>query len=605
MSFSELVEQPFWLLGVEPTATREQIHAAFELAKRDSRAPEEILTAARDILLDPAQRLTFELAYPLGYPITELAEWLRLASVSVPSDELIRHAAHLSPLNQASFFYYVAANRPADVALLCAITDAYGRVELANVYDQLKQARRLSESPPPSFARLGEAMGVRLDLHCQRIISAYGHIDEAADVISECVREILAAGVPHQINVLKYLLITYRNATADARSSRLADIEAVCDEIERNPEESALTDELAVALDHWIALSRPLLLFENRAHVRDEALKTPLERLGSLIIDLALHAQYERAVEVAGLGKEKLRLIAASAKLLDQAAVPAEQANRTRRARNLARLLSLIDEYRKNPKPLVQALKQNGFGPEGLGAAKQLWHALALVTGETEEGVFAEAWAETRSFAKELQNHPGGVLAARSILQGLLDQGPQLTAPPSAMELLRDDLHQLTNSTAKKASVRKIRLSVAGSLVVLCALLIVVGLEKSWLSVSDVVARVFSQKLAISDEEAGDDETAPAVGAQQHLTLANLRYCEFQGERLRLIKPKVHSAEETRSFNLLVVDYNSRCSDFLYRDGDSLTVQGELARNRPRLAAEAEQILSTWRGRAPQNQPSK
>jgi hypothetical protein len=166
-------------------------------------------------------------------------------------------------------------------------------------------------------------------------------------------------------------------------------------------------------------------------------------------------------------------------------------------------------------------------------------------------------------------------------------------------------------TAAAKKSVRattsstKIRFYLAGISIVSCAVLILFGFEKPRLMMIDIFARSFSQKPATLTVEAGDEETAPAVGTQQHLTLSNLRYCEFQKQRLRLITPKVKTAEDTRAFNLLVVDYNSRCSDILFRDGDAAIVQAELAQNRERLSAEAEQIVSTWRGAAAQNQPTR
>jgi hypothetical protein len=56
---------------------------------------------------------------------------------------------------------------------------------------------------------------------------------------------------------------------------------------------------------------------------------------------------------------------------------------------------------------------------------------------------------------------------------------------------------------------------------------------------------------------------------------------------------------------MLAVDYNSRCSDFLYRDGDAATVAAEMNSNRDRLAAEADQIVVAWRGRAAQGGSTK
>jgi hypothetical protein len=55
----------------------------------------------------------------------------------------------------------------------------------------------------------------------------------------------------------------------------------------------------------------------------------------------------------------------------------------------------------------------------------------------------------------------------------------------------------------------------------------------------------------------------------------------------------------------LAVDYNSRCSDFLYRDGDAVAVAAELNSNRDRLAKEADQIVAAWPGHAPTQQAVK
>jgi len=607
MSSSESLNQPFWLLGIDPAATRERIDDAVEAARRRNFASEEALTAAREILLDPVRRLPYELSYPLGRPVSELEEWRRLVSDGVRGDELSKHASQLSPLSQANFLAYVATRRAADVALLCALTDAYGRIELTNVYDQLKNSRRLGNFPPPSLAHVREALENQLEKHCERAISAYGQIDEAAEAMSGCVQQLLATGGPHQINGLKSLLVAYRNATLNDQSLRAADIEAACDAIESNSEQQGLTDALAVALGRWTALCRPLLLDGTGTSAPKETLQNPVQRLRSLVIDLALNARYERAFELAALGKEKLSLVPDSAKSLDEALVPAEQAYRMRRARKLASLTTLIDDHKKNPMLLIDTLKQNGFGPGATGAAKQLWQVFVSAAGTAQESLFAEPWTELRAFANWLPGQPGGGSSARSILKGLLDLGPQVRAPSWAMETFQDDLRQLSvskNSARLRRPSAKIFFSFAGISIALCAVAILFGFEKARLSL-DTLARSFSQKYTTSKGETSDDQTAPSVGAQQHFTLSNLRYCRFQEERLRLIKPKVRTAEETRAFNLLVVDYNSRCSDFLYRDSDASIVEAELAKNHELLSTEAEQIVSSWRGSAAQSQSAK
>jgi hypothetical protein len=622
MSSLEFLDQPFWLLDVDPAAKREQIQAALEIAKRRNLVTDETLSAAYQILLDPAQRLPHELAYPLGCPVTELDEWRRLRLNNVGIGELAKHAAGLSPLNRANFFAFCAAERPADAPLLRAMLGAHGRIEPTNVYNQLKDIRRLGGLPPPSLASVNEQLEIQLRDHCRRSIFPHSRVDEAAEAICECVRQTRLAGDQLQIDALQRLLAVYHEATSDQRSARLAAVEAACEDTEKTLEQQSSIDALAVALDRWANLSRPLFLHGINTGVPGEQLQTPLARLRSLVIDLALSAKYELALELADLGNEKLSLIPGAAELLDEAAFPAMQAYRMRRDRKIASLRALIGEYKRNPAQLVEALKDSGFGPGGIGAAARLWQSFAGAVNATvgsvqatQELISVEPWLEIRSLAQWLRGQQEGGSAAKSLLEGLLDQGPQTAIPSKAMEMLRGDLRQDdATSTTKNVFARrpatKVLFYVAGVTIVLGAAPIIFKLNPWRMMTNTIIAFAhgtagsLSQETPTLEAETSEDETVPAVGTQQRLGLASLRYCKFQEERLRLIKTKVRSPEDTRAFNLLVVDYNARCSDFLYRDSDILVVEAELVKNRKRLADQADHILSTWRGQTPLGQTS-
>jgi hypothetical protein len=598
----ELLDQPFWLLGVEPTATETEVEAAVEQAKAGNVAPEEALNAARDALLHPVDRLPYELAYPLGCPLSEVDEWHHLAAGGFDTHALLKHAAHLSALGQANFFFYFSARGAADSLLLCALIAAFSRIEPTSVYDQVRDARRLAGYPPPSLAQIHQQLATQLDTLCERTISAYGPIGEAVEPLCESVRKVLSEGERHQVHVLQRLLEAYQKATLDERSSRLADIETACDEIERNSDQRTLIDGLADALGDWVDLSRPLILYEDFGLILGEALKNPLQRLRSLIIDLALNTEYERAIEVAKFCKEKLSVISGAARLLDEAAIPAERAHRMRRDRQLAVFKSLISSCKQSPVPLVQAIQQSGFGPSGIGAANQLWQMFAETLGvigvtkveATEPSL--EIWALARS----LRGQPGGPAAERLMLEGCLKYGAQIGVPQSVVEAIRDDFDHLSRPTTPTRvqptkPARKFFLYASGATIVLCIaaplLLRFVQPAKALLA---TMTESFSRATKPSTAATIDEEKAPAVGTQQHMTLANLRYCRFQEERLLLVKPKIRSAEDMRAFNMLVVDYNSRCSDVLYRDSDSLIVQADLAKRHQQLIEEADRIASTW-----------
>lgn len=620
--------QPFRLLRVDPTATRQQIEDAFELAKKNQPDSEEDLANARDVLVDPDRRLPFELSYPLGNPISELE---RLLSTDVQSGELLKHAGRLSTLGQANFHGFIAAHRAAEAELLSAMIDALGRIELAAVYDELKDSRRIAEYPAPSLAAVRAVIEAQPAIYCQAAISAYGTIDDAAKAVSGCLAQMLARREPRHVDSLTQLLLAYRGPAVAAQIARLQDIEAICDEIENGADDDGLIGALGAAFERWMALCRPLLLVKDPAPALEEASRNLAARLRSLVIDLALRQRYETAIEITALGKDRLHLVPYLAKSLDEAVVPAAQALRQLKARKLATLRSLVSELAHHPAPLIASLRQGGFGPHGSGATQHLWQAFIEAVRASHDPEFTQPCTEIRTLAKRLAGQAGGRPAAVMLLQGLRDQAPQTIAPASVLETLDDDLCQLRaparqTKARSRTSGRKVPFYVAGALLsAACVALVFFGFEKQRLLLTDTFAKSFplpslvapKQKAGVEDpaskakvgetkvEPTGAEETPPEVGTGQRLSLDKLRYCRFQEERLRLIKSKVQNAEDTRAFNLLAVDYNSRCSDFLYRDGDAAAVAAELNSHRDRLAKEADQIVAAWPGHTPTEQAVK
>src|SRR5258707_3102663 len=95
-----------------------------------------------------------------------------------------------------------------------------------------------------------------------------------------------------------------------------------------------------------------------------------------------------------------------------------------------------------------------------------------------------------------------------------------------------------------------------------------------------------------------EEEVMQQVGTGQRYSVASVRYCHFQQERLKPIKELAQGPEDVRAYNLLVVDYNSRCSDFLYQPQDLVLVVAEVRANKSRIEADARRIISTWPGHA-------
>jgi hypothetical protein len=72
-----------------------------------------------------------------------------------------------------------------------------------------------------------------------------------------------------------------------------------------------------------------------------------------------------------------------------------------------------------------------------------------------------------------------------------------------------------------------------------------------------------------------------------------------------MVKQEVQGTEDARAYNLLIVDYNSRCSDYFYQDEDLKLVRAEVGAKKELLAADARRITSTWPNRTREGPPKK
>jgi hypothetical protein len=255
---------------------------------------------------------------------------------------------------------------------------------------------------------------------------------------------------------------------------------------------------------------------------------------------------------------------------------------------------NVLDRFRLNPGPLIVALKTRPFGSEAIGPAKEFWDALVGAVGTTNEQPRAEPWRRIPAFVTELSYHDRE--AAHALLVGLLKHGPQLGAPSeilTALEILRTlegDQHQLKIATKDRGHSSKMKMwgfLVVGVSAVLAILIGFERLQQNPLSMGQLVGATAAAQPAL-------EEIRPEVGKGQHFSLAEIRYCRFQEERIHLMKSAVRGPEDVAAFNAMVGDFNSRCSDFYFRDSDIATVTTELASHHQRLSAEALQIVATW-----------
>jgi hypothetical protein len=529
LSACKLLAQPFWILGVEPTASRQQIDDAFELAKDRQSISDLILAKARDILVDPAQRLWAELTYPIDSLPTARESYYAVLSADAPAEQALLFTRQLGALSRANFCAHIAANQPAAANLLEALVTAHASIDRSDIHETLQDCRRRAGYRAPSLAGIDESLGVLLDRHAMAAMAGYLAIEDAVPPMLGCVQKILALKDRDALEVLDRLLAAYDHAISHERETKLDEIQRACKTLQEKPDEGIALHLLSTALDGWVCLCSPLIDFDVHRQVMRPDLERPTELVRALISALAGREHYETAIEVADLSRKPLGVMPGAAGMLD-------------------------DQLR--------ALKAQ---------------------------------------ALELQLKPLKV--------GPIEQGEKRLAPPTVLSPLRADLRpsEPQNFAAKANSHRSARrMAIGTGALVFVAALATAALTldvynvRAWMAQAIRMPTAQMPTAAVSTKE----EIKPAVGTGQRFSVGNVRYCSFQEERLRVMKSAVRGPEDVRAFNLLIVDYNSRCSDFLYRDSDVATVAAERAANRQRLAVEAQHIIATWPGHAAAAEPA-
>jgi hypothetical protein len=122
-------------------------------------------------------------------------------------------------------------------------------------------------------------------------------------------------------------------------------------------------------------------------------------------------------------------------------------------------------------------------------------------------------------------------------------------------------------------------------------LIVLGGASVVFLHVNNARSTAESQSLPASKSE---PESLPPASQGQRYSLESVRYCHYQGERLRFVKQQVYSQDDIRAYNALANDYNSRCANYFYQDEDLRLVTGEVAAKQKLLEADAQRIVSTW-----------
>lgn len=612
----------FQILRIGGASENQQFDVSLSIGQSNPTTPADALNFEREVRLNPERRLLYELSCPIDCPPSDLeALYKTLANSAASVDELLVFADRLWPLARANFVAHVVSHRPANAALLYALLESHAAIEANEIYAKLKTARTAAGIPAPSWANINQGLDELLNIHSEAAFAGYDRIEDALEPMLECTLQVLDRGERHLVEALGSLLRPYSQYIVRLQKDATDQISDTCAGLREQTGDPSLIDRLAEAVQAWMATSRPLLIWSSYHGGRDLNFDTPVADLRQLIADLVENSNYEVAGKIADLSHD---LFSAVPTTIDQLVEDARVIETLSTYAGISKLERVISELEDDPGQLTAALAQDGFGPTTTEPARELW--VAFVRAAMSPQVGDAAWRLMRDFAIRLSNRPEAAMAVVRMLTGLIEYGEKVSAAPQFLRELRDDLSFMRSfigtdlvetstvfsptppkkspawglfrrrrDTSENRGRKRYRLGLTVLAFLVLAACASVALE------FDRVRLIWSDLLAPAPARALGAERTPPVGSGQHLDLNGVRYCRYQQERLRYIKQHVQGPEDTRAYNLLIIDYNSRCSDFFYQDDDLKTVLAEVDAKKRLLEADAQRIMSTWQGHTKEN----
>jgi len=455
----DIFNQPFYLLGITPSANAEEIAEAFEDRLSEGEVQQSELLSARQSVTNPKQRIKAELASFLDTPDRAANTLLDRIKVNANLASLKDEAARLSPISSANLIAHIASQHPADVAILRGLVRAHANIDVEILAEKIKQIRKSANLPYPTSEQLHEALHDLFEAHYKAVFEGYSNIDEAVKPVSLCYATLCDESEISSKEALEGLLRSYSQFISSDLAKYEANIQQACARLTtENISErlSELSDEIITNLKDWKSLISPIVSMEGKKG-RDEPRASSLF---SSIRDTCLQLANDRDEYIVALKLTDAEFFAFSE--LPQASEQLE-ADRTqlqkllRQKRDYEQILPLseaINEAKKDFKKLIQDLKKEGFSASSGGSITKIYNEFISCVDATRGTDGADnPWILIRDLALELNNEYNEPIATRAIIVGISIIAKNTLVTPKVREFLEADAAQLERNILEQELV--------------------------------------------------------------------------------------------------------------------------------------------------------
>lgn len=634
----DILKNPFVVLRLPLSASKEGIAEAFDEAMADGHASDEALRDARRQLLAPKLRLaaTVELLLDADAQQRDLA--ISTLQESMPLSDLIAFAKDLPTASRASYLSNVAQLQPSSGIL------RYFALTLASIDRNLLESKvgdifEEADLPRPTRESVLEAFEASTARNIKRLFSSYRDAKSASTDMRRCLDEGMASASSDQLAAYTSVVSAYLDYAAAAISELRRRVDGGVERFLADTSDQPALDDIETSLLAWDELSQPAQLLAQKKGRDEPQARELFQHLRGFMIELANDKNApSAALRISKLCTEVFaELPRAVSQLKDdlgalQTLVDQEGAKD---------LMEFVEGSRTNLDRLVGDLR-SGFKPTAIGDAKRLYLLFDKSVQATKGTAAAEIpWGLVRSLALDINNDLGEGVASEALIVGLAAHSGFAQAPEQIKAAIKTDRQVLQANAAqsrfKRAVDKKDTVAARQALVDLAALatdeherkqyqqgisnldaakrgrmvkwifwavvllggIIFAANQNNGRSSSSYSSSTYRPppSVAAAPTPASAGVTKPFPGTSSTYSRANVRYCEFESARMDAIDGMM-TAENNRViglFNQAVDDYNSRCANYEYYVDDMTAVQREITASKAQITTDARNILQRWR----------
>jgi hypothetical protein len=382
-----LLQNPFVIFGLPPTAVAQEIIYAYEDAALDDAETPEILLRAQQILLTPRLRVDAEISGFLDVDHESAERIVKDVKSGFDLDRMAQEIDSLHALPRSNVISHFGSARALKEGDLLRLIEAQATIAIGSVCEAINEAREGAAAGKVDREVVSGALSRLETRQVKAVVEKLGFETRSLHIFVAFVERVLASRNFAEIHKLDGYIQAFIQVASAELSRQREQVVASCDSIRSDPKDEIAIERLFTSLTNCNEILRPIQAFETHMNREDASTREMYTSVRELILWLA---NERNEFDTASRLVKKCLVVFVH---LPRAIVQLEEESETLvslKTQQLAETLlekiaAVCEEAQKTHRPLEQEVIRNGFGPLSKGIAKSLYDEFVIAVKITKE----------------------------------------------------------------------------------------------------------------------------------------------------------------------------------------------------------------------------